>query len=160
MSYLLARDTVNGAEGTVFVTRNGQNVEVVGMKNIQTTASIQSTDMRTIGTRSIQDKPNGAKQTGKGNVYYGSNGSNLFRDMVLNSIHNGVTEYFDIQINNSDPTTSVGSQIAAYYGCHLTGDIPLSILDDEQAMLAYDFNFAYTRVAMIQKFTDPINVGQ
>ena len=37
MSYLLARDTVNGAEGTVFVTRNGQNVEVVGMKNIQTT---------------------------------------------------------------------------------------------------------------------------
>ena len=80
--------------------------------------------------------------------------------MVLNYIHNGVTEYFDIQINNSDPTTSVGSQIAAYYGCHLTGDIPLSILDDEQAMLAYDFNFAYTRVAMIQKFTDPTNVGQ
>lgn len=160
MSYLLARDTVNGAEGTVFVTRNGQNVEVVGMKNIQTMASIQSTDMRTIGTRAIQDKPNGAKQTGKGNVYYGSNGSNLFRDMVLNYIQNGVTEYFDIQINNSDPTTSVGSQIAAYYGCHLTGDIPLSILDDEQAMLAYDFNFAYTRVAMIQKFTDPINVGQ
>lgn len=160
MSYLLARDTVNGAEGTVFVTRNGQNVEVVGMKNIQTTASIQSTDMRTIGTSPIQDKPNGAKQTGKGNVYYGSNGSNLFRDMVLNYIQNGVTEYFDIQINNSDPTTSVGSQIAAYYGCHLTGDIPLSILDDEQAMLAYDFNFAYTRMAMIQKFADPTNVGQ
>ena len=160
MSYLLARDTVNGAEGTVFVTRNGQNVEVVGMKNIQTTASIQSTDMRTIGTQSIQDKPNGAKKTGKGNVYYGSNGSNLFRDMVLNYIQNGVTEYFDIQINNSDPTTSVGSQIAAYYGCHLTGDIPLSILDDEKAMLSYDFNFAYTRVAMIQKFTDPTNVGQ
>lgn len=160
MSYLLARDTVNGAEGTIFVTRDGKNVEVVGMKNIQTTASIQSTDMRTIGTRSIQDKPNGAKQTGKGNVYYGSNGSNMFRDMVLNYIQNGVTEYFDIQINNTDPSTSVGNQIAAYYGCHLTGDIPLSILDDEQAMLAYDFNFAYTRVAMIQKFTDPTNVGQ
>lgn len=160
MSYLLARDTVNGAEGTVFVTRNGQNVEVVGMKNIQTMASLQSTDMRTIGTSTIQDKTNGAKQTGKGNVYYGSNGSNMFRDMVLNYIQNGVTEYFDIQINNSDPSTSVGNQIGAYYGCHLTGDIPLSILDDEQAMLSYDFNFAYTRVAMIQKFTDPTNVGQ
>ena len=160
MSYLLARDTVNGAEGTVFVTRNGQNVEVVGMKNIKTMASLQSTDMRTIGTRTIQDKTNGAKQTGKGNVYYGSNGSNMFRDMVLNYIQNGVTEYFDIQINNSDPSTSVGNQIGAYYGCHLTGDIPLSILDDEQAMLSYDFNFAYTRVAMIQKFTDPTNVGQ
>ena len=160
MSYLLARDTVNGAEGTVFVTRNGQNVEVVGMKNIQTMASLQSTDMRTIGTRTIQDKPNGAKQTGKGNVYYGSNGSNMFRDMVLNYIQNGVTEYFDIQINNSDPSTSVGNQIGAYYGCHLTGAIPLSILDDEQAMLSYDFNFAYTRVAMIPNFPDHTNVGQ
>lgn len=159
MSYLLERDTVNGAEGTVFVTRNGQNVEVVGMKNIQTMAGLQGTDMRTIGTRKIQDKPNGAKQTGKGNIYYGSNGSNMFRDMVLNYINNGVTEYFDIQINNTDPTISQGNQIGAYYGCHLTGDIPQSILDDEQAMLSYDFNFAYTRAAMIQKFNDPANVG-
>lgn len=160
MSYLLARDTVNGAEGTIFVTRNGQNVEVVGMKNIQTIGGIQSADMKTIGTRVIQDKPNGVKLTAKGNIYYGSNGSNMFRDMVLNYIQNGVMEYFDIQINNTDPSTSVGNQIGAYYGCHLTGDIPLSILDDEQAMLAYDFNFAYTRVGMIQKFTDPTNVGQ
>lgn len=160
MSYLIARDTVNGAEGTVYATRNGKNVEIVGLKNIQTTTSLQSAKMRSIGTRTIQDKPNGAELIGKGNVYYGSNGSNMFRDMVLNYIQNGVTEYFDIQINNSDPSTSVGSQIAAYYGCHLTGDIPLSILNDEEAMLNYDFNFAYTRVAMTQKFTDPTNVGQ
>lgn len=160
MSYLLSRDTVNGAEGTVFVTRNGQQVEVVGLKNIQTIGGIQSTDMKTIGTRVIQDKPNGIKLTAKGNVYYGSNGSNMFRDMVLNYIQNGIMEYFDIQINNTDPTTSVGNQIGAYYGCHLTGDIPLSILDDEQAMLSYDFNFVYTRVGLIQGFTNPTNVGQ
>ena len=160
MSYLLSRDTVNGAEGTVFVTRNGQQVEVVGLKNIQTIGGIQSTDMKTIGTRVIQDKPNGVKLTAKGNVYYGSNGSNMFRDMVLNYIQNGIMEYFDVQINNTDPTTSVGTQIGAYYGCHLTGDIPLSILDDEQAMLAYDFNFVYTRVGLIQGFTNPTNVGQ
>ncbi len=160
MSYLLSRDTVNGAEGTAFVTRNGQQVEVVGLKNIQTIGGIQSTDMKTIGTRVIQDKPNGVKLTAKGNVYYGSNGSNMFRDMVLNYIQNGIMEYFDVQINNTDPTTSVGNQIGAYYGCHLTGDIPLSILDDEQAMLAYDFNFVYTRVGLIQGFTNPTNVGQ
>lgn len=159
MSFLLARDTINGAEGTAFLTRNGKNVELVGFKNIQTLAGLQSTDLKQVGTRLIQDKPNGVKLTAKGNIYYGSNGSNLFRDMVLNYIQNGVTEYFDIQINNTDPTASQGNQIAAYYGCHLTGDIPLSILDDEQAMLSYDFNFSYTRVGMLQKFNDPTNVG-
>ena len=160
MAFLLERDTVNGAEGTVYITRNGKQIEVIGLKNIQPVGGIQSTDMRSIGTRVIQDKPNGVKLTAKGKVYYGSNGSNLFQEMLLNYITKGVMEYFDVQINNTDPTVSMGSQIMAYYGCHLTGEIPLSILDDEKAMLEYEFNFAYTRVARIQGFTDPVNVSQ
>ena len=160
MAFLLERDTVNGAEGTVYITRNGKQIEVIGLKNIQPVGGIQSTDMRSIGTRVIQDKPNGVKLTAKGKVYYGSNGSKLFQEMLLNYITKGVMEYFDVQINNTDPTVSMGSQIMAYYGCHLTGEIPLSILDDEKAMLDYEFNFAYTRVARIQGFTDPVNVSQ
>lgn len=84
MSYLLAKDTVNGAEGKVFVTTNGKNIEVAGMRNIKPGADIQSSDMRVIGTRKIQDKPNGVKLTGTGNIYYGTN---LWTDMVLKYIN-------------------------------------------------------------------------
>lgn len=156
MSYLLAKDTVNGAEGKVFVTVNGKNIEVACMKNITTNAEIQSSDMRVIGTRTIQNKNNGVKQTGTGNIYYGTN---LFTDMVLQYIQTGSMPEFDIQITNSDPATSVGSQIMAYYGCTLTGTIPISILNSEEAMLNYDFNFAYTRVARLQSFNDPAQLG-
>lgn len=156
MSYLLAKDTVNGAEGSVVVTRNGVNTVVAGMRNIKTNAEIQSSDMRVIGTRIIQNKSNGAKLTGTGNIYYGSN---LWTDMVLEYINTGVMPEFDIQITNADPTTSVGSQVMAYYGCTLTGTIPLSILNNEEAMLNYDFNFAYTRVARLSAFTDPATLG-
>lgn len=156
MSYLLAKDTVNGAEGSVVVTRNGVNTVAAGMRNIKTNAEIQSSDMRVIGTRIIQNKSNGAKLTGTGNIYYGSN---LWTDMVLEYINTGVMPEFDIQITNADPTTSVGSQVMAYYGCTLTGTIPLSILNDEEAMLNYDFNFAYARVARLSAFTDPATLG-
>lgn len=156
MAYLLAKDTVNGAEGKVFITREGKNIEVAGMRNITTNAEIQSDDMRVIGTRKIQSKLNGAKLTGTGNIYYGTN---LFTDMVLEYINTGVMPQFDIQITNSDPTTSAGSQVMAYYGCTLTGTVPLSILNDEEAMLNYDFNFAYTRVARLQAFTEPAQLG-
>ena len=156
MAYLLAKDTVNGAEGSVVVTRNGRNYVIAGMRNIRGTGNIQSQDMRVIGTRTIQDKPNGAKLTGTGNIYYGTN---LWTDMVLQYIQTGVMPEFDIQLTNNDPTTSVGSQVMAYYGCHLTGTIPLSILNDEEAMLNYDFNFAYTRVARLQSFNDPAELG-
>lgn len=156
MSYLLAKDAPNGAEGSVVVTRDGKNYVVAGMRNIQANAELQSSDMRVIGTRKIQDKPNGAKLTGTGNIYYGTN---LWTDMVLEYINTGVMPEFDIQIINSDPTTTVGSQVVAYYGCHLTGTIPISILNSEEAMLNYDFNFAYTRVARLQSFNDPAQLG-
>lgn len=156
MAYLLAKDTVNGAEGKVFVTINSQNIEVACMRNFTTNAEIQSNDMRVIGTRTIQNKNNGAKLTGTGNIYYGTN---LWTDMVLQYIQTGVMPEFDLQITNNDPTTSIGSQVMAYYGCTLTGTIPLSILNDEEAMLNYDFNFAYTRVARLQAFTDPAALG-
>lgn len=156
MAYLLAKDTINGAEGKVFITVDGKNIEVAGMRNIHANADVQSGDMRVIGTSRIQDKPNGAKLTGTGNIYYGTN---LFTDMVLAYINEGRMTEFDIQITNSDPTTSVGSQVMAYYGCHLTGTIPLSVLDSEESMLNYDFNFAYTRVARLQAFNDPVQLG-
>ena len=154
--YLLAKDTVNGAEGKIVVTIDGRNVEVACMRNITTNAEIQSNDMRVIGTRKVQNKNNGAKLTGTGNIYYGTN---LFTDMVLQYINTGVMPEFSIQITNNDPTTSIGSQVMAYYGCTLTGTIPLSILNDEEAMLNYDFNFAWTDVARLQAFSDPAKLG-
>ena len=156
MSYLLAKDTVNGAEGSVVITQNGQNMVIASMKNITTNAEIQSSDMRVVGTRTIQSKNNGAKLTGTGNIYYGSN---VFTDMVLQYIQTGTMPLFDIQITNNDPATTVGSQVMAYYGCTLTGTIPISILDSEEAMLNYDFNFAYTRVERLTAFTDPTTLG-
>lgn len=156
MSYLLAKDTVNGAEGKVFITVDGRNIEVAGMKNIQTGVDVQTQDMRVVGTRKVQQKPNGAKLTGKGNIYYGTP---LFTDMVLQYVNTGVMPSFDIQITNNDPTTSVGQQSMAYYGCVLTGSIPLSILNSEESMLSYDFNFSYTRVARLQGFNEPAQLG-
>nr|DAT36589.1 MAG TPA: tail tube protein [Caudoviricetes sp.] len=154
--FLLSRDTVNGAEGKIIVTVNGKQTEIAGMRNITTNAEIQGQDMRVIGTRVIQNKPNGAKQTGTGNIYYGSN---IFLDMVLEYINTGHMPEFDIQISNTDPTTSIGSQVMAFYGCQLTGTIPLSVLNNEESMLNYDFNFTFTRVARLASFTEPSSYG-
>ena len=155
--YLLARDTVNGAEGSIVITRDGQNHVIAGMRNINTGAEVQSEEVRVIGTRKIQQKPNGATLTGTGNIYYGSN---IFTDMVLEYINTGVMPTFDIQITNHDPATTIGSQVMGYYGCTLLGEIPLSILDDEDSMLNYDFEFTWTDVQRLQAFNEPTQYGK
>lgn len=154
--FLLARDTVNGAEGKIFVTIGGRNIEIASMRNIQTDAEIQSSDMRVIGTRMVQTKVNGVKGSGSGNIYYGSD---IFRDMLLEYMNTGKMQEFDIQITNDDPSTSIGRQSMAFYGCVLTGTIPMAILNDEEAMLNYDFNFAYTRASKIEAFSEPASYG-
>lgn len=154
--YLLAADTINGAEGQVFVTANGKNVEVASMRNLQINASIQSSDMRVIGTPKVQEKRNGVKLTGQGNIYYGSA---LFTDMVMSYIKTGVMPEFSIQVINNDPVSSVGTQNVICTGCALTGDIPIAILNDEEAMLNYDFNFIIQDINMLEKFNDPTRFG-
>lgn len=156
MAYLLAKDTVNGAEGKAFVTMNGRVHEAANFKNIRTSADLQSTDMRVVGTRDIQSKLNGVKKRGSGNVYYGTD---LWRDMVLEYINTGKMPEFDLEITNHDPSTSIGTESMAYYGCMLIGEIPLSILDSDEAMLNYDFQFSYTRVAKLSSFTAPDKYG-
>lgn len=156
MAYLLAQDTVNGAEGQVFITVKGKNTEIAGMRNITTQVELQDTDMRVIGTRVIQTKTNGAKLSGTGNIYYGSN---IFTDMVLQYINTGVMPEFSIQIVNNDPSTTIGTQNIIYYNCRLTGSLPLSILNDEEAMLNHDFSFSVGRVARMKSFKAPKTLG-
>ena len=157
MGYQLAKDTVNGAEGKVIITLNGKNMEIAGMRNIRTNAEVQTQDMRVIGTRKIQQKSNGAKLTGTGNLYYGSN---IFTNMVLEYIETGIMPEFSIQLTNTEESSAtLGSQVMAYYGCTLTGTIPLSILYSEESMLNYDFSFAYTDVQRLQAFNEPAQLG-
>ena len=154
--HLLAPDTLNGASGSIVVNVGGKNQVVAGMRNIQITGDIEAEEMRVIGTKKVQQKQNGVTLAGSGNVYYGTN---LFTDMVLDYINNGITTEFSIQVTNEDPATSVGRQTIAVYGCTLTGEIPIAILDSEEAMMNYDFNWSYTRVQKLQSFNEPMELG-
>ena len=156
MSYLLARDTVNGAEGQAFITIDGRNEYLVGLRNLTTNAEIQSNDMRVVGTRKTQNKNSGVKLSGSGNVYYGTP---LFVDLVMQYIKTGVMPSFTIQVINDDPTVSVGRQNLVYYDCELTGTIPMSILNDEESMLNFDFAFSIGDVGQLESFVQPTQLG-
>lgn len=154
--HLLAPDTLNGASGSIVVNVGGKNQVVAGMRNIQITGEIEAEEMRVIGTKKVQQKQNGVTLAGSGNIYYGTN---LFTDMVLDYINNGITTEFSIQVTNNDPATSVGTQTIAVYGCTLTGEIPIAILDSEEAMLNYDFEFTYSSIERLQAFNEPTRFG-
>lgn len=156
MSFLLERDTLNGAAGKAVITQDGQVKELFGAKNVKTQAEITSSDMKVVGTKKVQQKPGAVKQTGTMTIYYGTP---LFLEMVHQYIHKGVMPYFNLQVTNNDPTTTVGVQTVAYYNCKLTGTIPLSVLDADADMLTLDVSFSYEDFEPLSNFHDPAETG-
>lgn len=156
MSFLLGRDTVHGAAGKAFITRNGQIKELFGAKKVQTQGEVSGTDMKVIGTKKVQNKPGSVKQTGTGTVYYGTS---LFVEMLEEYINTGSMPYFDMQVTNDDQASSVGVQTIAYYNCQLTGNVPLSVLDADADMLTFDFSFTFETFKTLSKFHDPSELG-
>lgn len=156
MPFLLERDTLHGASGTAFITQDGQVRQLFQAKKIQANASVQSTDMKVIGTKIIQDKSTGVKQTGSMTIYYGTP---LFTQMAVQYANTGEMPYFDMQITNDDPTTTVGQQVIALYGCKISGDIPIALMDADSDMLEQPVNFSYTKAEVLQAFNDPASYG-
>lgn len=156
MSFLLERDTLNGAAGKAVITQDGKVKDLFGAKSVKTQAEISSSDMKVIGTKKAQQKPGSVKQTGTMTIYYGTP---LFLDMLAKYIRTGVMPYFNLQVTNDDPTTTVGVQTVVFYNCKLTGTIPLSVLDAEADMLTVDVSFSYEDFELLSSFHDPAETG-
>ena len=61
MSFLLERDALNGKSGSGFITINGENHQMFGMKKFQSDAEFQEEDFKVVGTNLVQTKTTGVK---------------------------------------------------------------------------------------------------
>lgn len=155
MSFLLERDAINGKQGKAFLSLDGENHELFSIKKFQADVEYQKADFKVVGTTTVQQKTTGAKKTGSMTIYYGTP---LFIQMAQEYEKTGKVVYFDMQIENKDPGTSVGKQTVAYYGCSLD-KIPLSILDSDTDFLEEEVGFSYTSFEVLNNFNDPATLG-
>ncbi len=156
MAFLLERDTLSGKLGTATVTVDGKVHELFRAREIKVVADIQTKEMKALGTTRIQPKNIGVRQTGSGVLYFGSD---LLTQMALDYMETGKVTYFDLQVTNSDPTATVGEQTMVYYGCKLSGEVLLSILDVDNDMLEQPFTFSYTSAKKLAAFSAESDYG-
>lgn len=155
MSFLLERDALNGKQGKAIITLDGEVKELFQCKKLQTDAEFTEADFKVVGTTLVQKKTTGVNLTGTMTIYYGSP---IFIRMVADYVKTGKIPYFDLQVENDDPATSVGKQTVVYTNCKLS-KVPLSILDADTEFLEEEVGFSYTGVEVLDWFTDPAQVG-
>lgn len=155
MSFLLERDALNGKQGKAFLSLNGENHDLFSIKKFQADVEYQKADFKVVGTTTVQQKTTGAKKTGTMTIYYGTP---LFIKMAQEYEKNGKVIYFNIQVENEDPATSVGRQTVVYYNCSLD-KIPLSMLDADSDFLEEEVGFSFTSFEVLDHFNNPNSLG-
>lgn len=157
MSYLKAGDTISGSEAvaTMLVHNPDGSTTVENMfwvKNLEASAEIQKTEVRTLGRRSAQNKPTGWSGSGNMTIYYITS---LFRKMVLQYIKTGIPMYFDITVTNEDAASSVGAQTTVLKNCTLDSVI-IAKLDVEADVLDESVDFTFDDVDILDEFAKPV----
>jgi len=156
MAFLLERDALNGKSGRAFMSIDGRNVELFGLKNFHSNADFQSVDFKVVGTTLVQEKTTGVKLTGTATIYYGTP---EFIRLVQNYVKTGKVPYFTFQITNDDPSTSVGVQTVALYNVKLQS-VPLTVLDADVDFLTIDISFSFSSLEILSAFKNsPAQLG-
>jgi hypothetical protein len=160
MSYLKAGDTISGQEAvaTMLVRNPDGTTSVEQMfwaKNLEASAEIQKTEVRTLGKRGVQNKPAGWSGSGNMTIYYVTS---LFRKMALQYIKTGKPVYFDITVTNEDPGSTVGPQTTVLKNCSLDSVI-LTKFDVEADVLDESVDFTFDDVDMLDEFQAPVLNG-
>lgn len=160
MSYLKAGDTISGQEAVAtMLVHNADGTKTVEnmfwAKNLEATASIDKTQVRTLGKRGAQNKPNGWSGSGSMTIYYITS---LFRRMALQYIKTGKPVYFDITVTNEDPGSTVGSQTTVLKSCSLD-EVILAKFDVESDVLDENVSFTFDDVDILDEFQNPVLQG-
>lgn len=152
MGFFKAVDAISGQEGRAYATIDGNVEEMFYVKTLEATVEKQKSEMRALGRRGTQHKATGWKGTGTMTIYYATT---LFRQIMLNYIKNGVDAYFDIQIVNEDPSSSIGRQTVVLKSVNLDSVI-MAKVDTENEFLDEDIDFTFDDVDVLDSFSDPV----
>lgn len=150
MKTLNAPDTISGKEGRAYAKINGNNEELFFAKAIEANIEKSKSEVKSIGKRMTGHKVTGLNGTGSMTMYYLTP---LFRNLLAEYKKTGVDLYFDLVVENDDPTSSAGKQTVLLIGCNLDSTVLAKLDGDSDDPLEEDADFTFEDFDILTPFT-------
>ncbi len=144
-----AKDSVSAALAKCFVTIEGKRYELMQAINLEAKIEKSKSEVPILGKTGKGNKATGWKGTGNATFHYNTS---LFRKMLKQYKNTGEDIYFDIQVTNEDPSSSVGRQTILLKDCNLDGGI-LTKFDADAEYLDESIDFTFEDFEMPEEFT-------
>lgn len=150
MAKLKSFDPISGKEGVAYAKINGNNEELFFAKTIEASVEKAKSEIKAIGRRMTGHKTTGMSGSGKMTLYYLTP---LFRQMLKQYKDTGVDIYFDLVVENNDPSSSAGKQTTLLMDCNLDSVVLTKLDGDSDDPLEEDVDFTFEDYDILQEFT-------
>lgn len=143
-----AWDAVSAPKAECFVTIGDNRYNFMQAINLEAKLEKVKSEIPILGRAMKGNKTTGLKGSGSATFHYNTS---IFREMLYEFQATGRDAYFDIQVTNEDPTSSVGRQTVILKDCNVDGGI-LTKFDADAEYLDEDLDFTFESFEMPEKF--------
>ena len=144
-----AKDTVSASLAECFATIDGKRYNLMQAINLEAKFDKNKSEVPILGKTGKGNKSTGWKGTGSATFHYNTS---IFRELLYKFKETGEDTYFDIQVTNEDPTSSVGRQTVILKDCNIDGGV-LAKFDADAEYLDEDMDFTFEDFEIPEKFS-------
>jgi hypothetical protein len=143
-----AQDAISASLAECYVTIGTQVYNFMQAINLEAKMEKTKSEIPILGKTGKGNKTTGWKGTGSATFHYNTS---IFRKLLYDYKTSGKDIYFDIQISNADPTSTIGTQVITLIGCNMDGGI-LAKFDADGEYLEEDMDFTFEDWEMKESF--------
>lgn len=143
-----AQDAISASLADCYVTIDGNRYHFMQAIKLEAKIEKNKTEVPILGKTGKGNKSTSWKGTGSATFHYNTS---VFRDLLHRYKETGEDVYFDIQVTNEDPNSSVGRQTVILQDCNINGGI-LAKFDAGAEYLDEDLDFTFENFELAEKF--------
>ena len=147
-SVMHAKDTVSASLAECYVTIEDKRYNLMQAINLEANFEKNKTEVPILGKTGKGNKATSWTGTGSATFHYNTS---VFRMLMYRYKETGQDVYFDIQVTNEDPTSSVGRQTVILKDCNVGGGI-LAKFDADAEYLDEDMDFTFEDFEIPEQF--------
>ena len=143
-----AKDSVSASLAECFVTIEGRRLNFMQAINVEANFEKTKSEVPILGKTGKGNKSTGWTGSGSATFHYNTS---IVRKLMQRYKETGEDIYFDMQVTNEDPTSSVGRQTVILKDCNIDGGV-LAKFDADGEYLDEDMDFTFEDFEMPEEF--------
>ena len=145
-----AKDAISASLAECYVTIEGTRYNFMQAINLEAKFDKTKAKVPVLGKTGKGNKSTGWEGTGSATFHYNTS---IFRKLLKRFKETGEDIYFDIQVTNEDPTSSVGRQTVILKDCNMDGGV-LAKFDADGEYLDEEMDYTFEDFELPEEFTN------